>query len=81
MDLPVSAGAGGGRGERAEPALPSPACPKHEPLAPATSERLPAAAPTPPQVKLPFLKTLRGYLGGASWRILETLMQVGGGCG
>ena len=29
--------------------------------------------------KLPFLKTLRGYLGAQTWRFLETYMQVGGG--
>ena len=28
-------------------------------------------------IKTPFLKTLRGYVGGAAWRSLETLMQVG----
>ena len=26
--------------------------------------------------KTPFLKTLRGYIGGTAWRSLETLMQV-----
>lgn len=29
--------------------------------------------------KLPFLKTLRGYLGAQTWRFLETYMQVGRG--
>ena len=28
------------------------------------------------QVKTPFIKTLRGYIGGQTWRTLETLMQV-----
>ncbi len=29
------------------------------------------------QVKTPFLKTLRGYLGAQAWRTLETFMQAG----
>lgn len=37
--------------------------------------------PLPPrkelQVKTPFLKTLRGYLGAQAWRMLETFMQAG----
>lgn len=38
---------------------------------------LPTGPPTGlAQVKLPFLKTLRGYLGGQAWRTLETMMQV-----
>ncbi len=32
------------------------------------------------QIKTPFLKTLRGYLGAQAWRTLETLLQVGLSC-
>lgn len=32
---------------------------------------------TAQQIKTPFLKTLRGYLGAQAWRTLETLLQVG----
>lgn len=38
-------------------------------------------APLRRQIKLPFLKTLRGYLGAQTWRFLETYMQVRRGSG
>jgi hypothetical protein len=44
--------------------------------------RFDSATPLPPtaadaQIKLPFLNTIRGYLGAQTWRLLETFMQVG----